>query len=292
MDMNCSAVTSSNQLALIFSKHFPFNNFKNLFIIGNTAIRALRFGDLGDATFEMITISGGTLESVVSGALTNSHDTLVHLDLSENHLIDFPFDEIVSFKRIETLKLRNNALHTFPHLTSSTLRFFFIGYNPLKTISSSALKNLPNLEQIGLHFAEFSSAGTFVGIPKLRLVHLEGNQLTTLRANTIKLTGTDTWVHLNSNKLVSIEVNAISGVIKEVWINDNQLTELNEDVWRQMFDDDIQLYAKDNPFTCGCDIAWIVLNVNYLNNLIDDPTCESKTPISDLDPVIFNELCT
>lgn len=294
MDMDCSGVSSSNELSWIFSNDFPFLDFDNLIIRGNEHIRSLRVGDLGQATFQRINITDGTLESVVHGALEYSYGTLVSLDLSANHVTDFPFDEISSFTNIDELDFRYNALDTFPHIHSSTLRSFQMGYNPLKTIGVTTLNDLPNLRNIGLQGAELSSlqAGTFTGIPKLEVIELGDNQLTTLLADTIHVTGTANRVHLNSNNLVNIEVNAITGANFEVWVNENELVELNEDVWRPMFDDNIRLSARDNPFACGCEMAWIVLNSNYLHNLMDDPYCTDGTLIHDLDPAIFNELCT
>ncbi len=57
----------------------------------------------------------------------------------------------------------------------------------------------------------YNSAGTFTGMPKLEVVELRENHLTTLLADTIHVTGNANKVHLNSNNLVSIEVNAITG---------------------------------------------------------------------------------
>ena len=157
MDMDCSAVKNSNELALIFSKTFPSQNFDNLFIIGNKAIKTIRVNDLGHANFKKITITEGILESLVHGALINSYDTLVTIDLSNNHVTDFPFDEISSFKNIEELYLNSNALGTFPHLYSSSLRIIEMSDNPLFMISSTDLQDLTNLEKIILQSTELSS---------------------------------------------------------------------------------------------------------------------------------------
>lgn len=157
MDMDCSAVTSSNQLALVFSAEFPFLNFNNLFIINNTRITSLRIGDLGQATFQRISITGGSLETVVEGALQNSYNTLLVLDLSENVLVDFPFDELSSFMYLDELDFEDNRLGSFPHIYSSSLRILQMGYNPLGTVSSTALKDLSNLEDISLISAELTS---------------------------------------------------------------------------------------------------------------------------------------
>lgn len=157
MDMDCSQVSSSNELSEIFGKDFPFLDFDTLLINDNPHIRSIRIGDLGQATFQRINITGGTLESVVHGALENSYGTLVSLDLSGNHVTDFPFDEVSSFTDIDELDFSYNALDTFPHIHSSTLRSLQMGYNPLNTIGASFFNDLPNLKNIGLQGAQLSS---------------------------------------------------------------------------------------------------------------------------------------
>ncbi len=139
LDMDCSEVTSSDQLAGIFSIHFPFNDFDNLFIKGNPYIRTLRVGDLGDVSFSRIHITSGRLESVVRGALETSYSTLISLDLSGNHVTDFPFDEISSYWHNDELNFRYNALATFQRIQSSTLRSVQMGYNPLKRSAQQPL---------------------------------------------------------------------------------------------------------------------------------------------------------
>ena len=40
----------------------------------------------------------------------------------------------------------------------------------------------------------------------------------------------------------------------------------------------------DNPLTCGCDIAWIIRDTDYLNRIIYEsyPTCADGTLVSEL----------
>lgn len=171
MDMDCSAVTSSNQLAIALNADLPFLDFNHFLIRNNSYITTLRVGDLGKATFERITISGGILETIVDGALVNSYSTLKTLDLSDNFLLDFPFSELSSFAYLEEVQLQNNMLSSFPHIYSSSLRILVMGYNPIGAISTTTLKNLTNLEEINLASAELTSVdpGRFFYKPLLLL---------------------------------------------------------------------------------------------------------------------------
>ena len=44
----------------------------------------------------------------------------------------------------------------------------------------------------------------------------------------------------------------------------------------------------DNPLTCGCDMAWIMNNTDYLSRLTKHAaTCADGTQVSDLQPDNF-----
>ena len=48
----------------------------------------------------------------------------------------------------------------------------------------------------------------------------------------------------------------------------------------------------DNPLACGCDMAWIVLNPDYMIKLDhSSPTCADGTLLTDLDPQYYIDLC-
>lgn len=47
-----------------------------------------------------------------------------------------------------------------------------------------------------------------------------------------------------------------------------------------------------NPLGCSCDIAWIILNSTYLDFITEgDPTCYNGQLLTELDPVIYEDLC-
>ncbi|KAK3878698.1 hypothetical protein Pcinc_016682 [Petrolisthes cinctipes] len=292
MEMDCSSVTSSNELALVFSAEIPFLDFESLTIQNNDAITSLRAGDLGDATFRIITIMGGSLETVVMNAFMSSYHTLTDLTITGTKLNFFPFGEIESFTQLKYLNLENNDITGFPTLASATLRELLLGFNSIGEISLTSLTNLPSLVAIGLHSAEISQIlpGTFAGLPMLQEIHLEMNSITQLPAGAIELQTLSNIVHLNVNLLEYIAEGALTGLHGEVFVQNNQLHELAEGVFKPLVDqgeNSISLFAEHNPLACGCDIAWLVNNSKFLSHLMDDPTCSDGEKVKDLDPSIF-----
>lgn len=69
MDLECSAVVSEEQLARVFSIHFPFPDFRQLTIYNNTYLQALRAGALGNATFYEFHITRCSAGGAGGGAL-------------------------------------------------------------------------------------------------------------------------------------------------------------------------------------------------------------------------------
>ena len=47
----------------------------------------------------------------------------------------------------------------------------------------------------------------------------------------------------------------------------------------------------DNPLECGCDLAWIITNPDYISKLYGTETCYDGTLLTDLDPDAYTDLC-
>nr|XP_053653787.1 oplophorus-luciferin 2-monooxygenase non-catalytic subunit-like isoform X1 [Cherax quadricarinatus] len=294
MYMDCSAVTSSEELRTIFSINFPFVNFIRLDIIGNTALTELRAGDLGPTTYKEIYITGGVLEIIDENALSGSYSTLTTLDLQSNELTSFQFDEISSFEALHTLRVDDNDFKIFPDISSTSLLFLSFGSNPLGAITNTALTNMPNLIEVDLQNCSLTDvpAGTFTGLRSLEMIHLDYNSLTSIDTNVISLSSSYSIVYLNNNQIANIAPGALEGVKTEVWLQNNQMTVLDEELWRPLFNGGLVLFASNNPLTCDCSIAWLVLQGTYLSLLGDSVTCADGEPVKTLDPAIYVAMCT
>lgn len=154
IEMDCSSVTSNEQLASIFSRDFPYDNFHYLVIENNNYLKTVRAGDLGQKSFREITISYSSLESVEHNAFMASYETLEYLTIKYTNLRSFPFDEIMGFTLLYTLHLDNNNLMGSPVISSSNLRYLYLNGNP---ISGVRLISLPYLDNIYLYSTEITN---------------------------------------------------------------------------------------------------------------------------------------
>ncbi|KAK3867762.1 hypothetical protein Pcinc_026807 [Petrolisthes cinctipes] len=291
IEMDCSSVTTNDQLASIFSKDFPYNDFFSLVIENNNHLTTIRLGDLGQKTFQEIHISDGSLKTVEKNAFISSYGTLTYLYIVVTSLDYFPFHELSLFTQLEQLHLENNQLMGSPELSSSTLQLLRLYGNPIDGIELNAL---PLLEEIDLQSTAITylDPGTFTELLNLDYIHLEYNSLQVLEAGTINLYTSHNTVHLYNNDLTSIAEGALVG-LKGGYLDvrNNQLTELAEAVFRPPMDDGVNVLASGNPLDCGCEIAWLVTSSTYMSLLYDDASCTSGQLVSELDPDMFAVIC-
>ncbi|KAK4318248.1 hypothetical protein Pmani_010742 [Petrolisthes manimaculis] len=291
IEMDCSSVTTNDELASIFSKDFPYNDFFSLVIDNNNHLTTIRPGDFGQKTFQQIHITSGSLQTVYNNAFSSSYDTLTEIDIENTNLDYFPFHELNLFPQLYHLHLENNHLLGSPVLTSSSLGYLYLNGNPIDGI---ILKTLPLLDSIYLRSTSITHLppGTFTNLPNLDYMRLGYNGLQVLEAGTINLQTSFNNVDLYNNDLTSIAEGALVG-LKGGYLDvrNNQLTELAEAVFRPLIDDGVDVYASGNPLDCGCEITWLVTSDTYMNLLDDDASCTSGQLVSELDPAMFDVIC-
>ncbi|KAK7070208.1 hypothetical protein SK128_018766 [Halocaridina rubra] len=130
---------------------------------------------------------------------------------------------------------------------------------PLGNIDPARIRKLLALEVVSLQNCgvEQISTGTFANNTYLSVVNLGSNNLTSLPHNAIVLHGPNAQLSIRNNQIKNLQSDAFS----------------------------------DNPFLCGCDIAWLILDRELLARVADRPTCSSGEAFVDLDPAIYEELC-
>lgn len=270
MDMDCSLVESEDQLARIFSSNIPFTKFRRLVIMNNRHLKALQSEDLGVASFETIFIQGGILEEVLAQALSNSFSSATYIDLQDNRVSEFPFQELPLFSSLRSLKLSMNWLSDFPALQSSVLQHIELDKNSFNRIPADGFTFLTNVETISFsnNHLQMIMPGTFTDLPFLRELHLDHNRLS------------------------NIPQGAIAG-LKGGLLNlqENSLEVLEEGVFRPFVQGGTTVALNGNPLICGCDIAWLVLNSDFMDLISEGTTCYDGEFLSDLDPGIFQDLC-
>ncbi|XP_064089634.1 oplophorus-luciferin 2-monooxygenase non-catalytic subunit-like [Macrobrachium nipponense] len=290
MDINCSNVTSEDQLRVIFNRRFPFINFRALTIQGNIYLNALRGGDLGKCTFQNIDIRDSALIEIDDSVLQDSANTLATLVLINNNLVSIP--DISQFTHLWSLDFSYNALIEFPQLYSTTLtRLVLQGYT-WDMVPVDGFKHLPALDTIRI---------TFCSIVKLQpetftnnnfgYINLESNSIDYIPTDAFHMIGTNNTLRLNNNRITSIPPGAFSGITGTLQLSYNFLKDLPEDIWRPLLENNVMLYIAGNPFNCGCEIAWLILNQTLLGRIHDQATCYDGQAFVDLNPIWYETMC-
>ncbi|XP_063588961.1 oplophorus-luciferin 2-monooxygenase non-catalytic subunit-like [Penaeus indicus] len=293
MDLDCSRVASEDELERVFSSTFPFSTFRNLTIVDNTYLKTLKNQSLGIASFTGVYIMNSVLEVVESHALVNSFGTAQVINMQNNSLSSFPFETVFSFSSLVELDLSDNQL-TFPAIGSESLLTLDLSNNQVDDVSASAFSATPEISEINLGGNQISQipTGTFAGHHNLYHVNLESNALTYLPEGAIQLTSSSAGtVILRNNQIADVAVNSITDVSGgNVDISNNVLKALNEDVFRPILAEGTALDIKDNPLTCGCDIAWVIRDDLLLKLVAEGAACYDGELLVDLDPGMFDDL--
>nr|XP_045605179.1 oplophorus-luciferin 2-monooxygenase non-catalytic subunit-like [Procambarus clarkii] len=297
IDLDCSEVESEEQLATIMRSPFPFVHFRNLTIDSNPNVVVLRRGVLANITFQEFYITGGALTEVETGALSGSSSTAISMHFEGNDIAVFPWGELSLFTALVDLDVSDNSISTFPALISDSLKYLDLSNNSLGLVPSIAFRETPLLEEIylnGVNMLEILP-GTFSGLHYLRIVSVNSNEVSSVPEGAIQFTTVSrfTEVHLSDNNIRNVAANAITGVTNggDLFLDSNELEELKEEVWKPLLELGARLHLQDNPLTCGCDIAWIMMNSPILALIDDRTTCSDGELMINLNPDIFVDLC-
>ncbi|XP_042228814.1 oplophorus-luciferin 2-monooxygenase non-catalytic subunit-like [Homarus americanus] len=296
MDLDCSEVRSEEELSAIMRTYFPSPNFHKLIINNNNNVRVLRAETLANITFQQFWIVNGLLEVVKDGALSASYSTVTSMWFDNNRIDHFCWKEISSFTNLQMLSFKSNRITNFPVISSGSLRYLNLGHNPLELVPLPALSDTPALEEVYFDGTGLQDIipGTFFGLPELWMVVLEDNHLTEVPEGAVWFNSSSPHgVYLRFNNITRVDVYAFSGFFSgdTIDLSYNQLAEVEEEVWRPLLLNGVRLKLRDNPLTCGCDIAWVVLNNNFLSHIDDRTTCSDGEPLVDLDPTWYEEMC-
>ncbi|XP_071532410.1 oplophorus-luciferin 2-monooxygenase non-catalytic subunit-like [Panulirus ornatus] len=301
--MDCSEVTSADQLATVFSQDFPFPDFQILTIIQLSPfspLDALPAGVFGIATFQHVVISGTYISTVEEETFSNSHETLLTLDLSNNQLSSFPFESIPLFTHLWKFTLANNYLIDFPNIVSDSIRSLSLAQNTGLSLTETAFNQVRLLEELYLEEMQLGS------VPPNMLSHL--NHIHTVELSYNGLTGelienlinppvrSLRKLHLHNNQIRGIHPLAIVGLDRTATIDfkANEIIKLDKENWRLLLEDIIGenvIDLRDNPLSCGCDVYWLVADRVHMAKIHKDTTCSTGVKLHDLPLSFFQNHC-
>ncbi|XP_071532321.1 oplophorus-luciferin 2-monooxygenase non-catalytic subunit-like [Panulirus ornatus] len=304
--LDCTGVETDEQLQNALEATFPISNFLEFKIdrdpdhccSGLTTLKPDIFGGL---TFEAIIIRGTYLTSVHDQTFAQSHSTLKHLDLANNELQDFPFVTIPLYRELQSFSIENNNFLNLPRIQSTSLEVLRLSGNRNLAFDESVSLVVPSLREIYLSRINLQTLvpGIFSELENLTVIDLGENELEEVDNFAIATKGQSlASVNLNYNRIVRVRHDAVHGLISQatVTMTNNNVEELPEESWKHIFDQLVPSGSIDlagNPLTCGCDIAWIVLEADDLYRpLITHTTkCVSGEILIFLNPSFFCLYC-
>ena len=191
----------------------------------------------------------------------------------------------------ENLSIIGGMLTHIPKLcVAPKLKDIRFAYQPLASIEPNAFKHLPSLESLDL-------AGNGAE-PTMRVLQTDALSMSAVNFSSLEMG--------YFKSLESFSPNFISNIQPNAYLNflNGSVDTISEEVFRQMFETMLTLPDHGhvsfgrNPLKCDCSIAWLVLEPRLLAVVdwegaasFDRPICRDGTPLADLDPAIFGELC-
>ncbi|CAL4117555.1 unnamed protein product [Meganyctiphanes norvegica] len=292
LHLDCTNIADEEQLYSVFHAYIPFPDFLTLFV-GTDHLETLTDSVFGDVTFqEVFAIPSdiGTLTSVGPKTFMKSASTLKLLYLYDNKLSDFPFNTLCEYTQLSQFNLHNNPIPTFPIIQSESLSSIDFGGSTFDTIPAGALDGLPNLHEFRVQHTNITSmaTGIFASLSKMYLISMKNTGLTHLYNHQFEFNSDDiNIIDLMANQISKVYNKAFKGVQSaHIDLRANQLTILPEETWRTVLDAGNEVWLQGNNLTCGCDIAWLVLEPTY-HELVDDAYCHTGDRLVDLDPSDF-----
>ncbi|KAH7974699.1 hypothetical protein HPB49_018286 [Dermacentor silvarum] len=162
------------------------------FSMSNAKVMKLERGMFGNLRFEYIQVKKSTVVQVDDGALEPSRDTLRRLEVVHCELKSFPFQNVSTFPKLESLSLQ---------------------YNNLKAVPDYAFRYNPGLKKVDLSFNKIAYVGNyaFYYVPFLEELNLRNNKLKVLNNNAFAVhvkPNNDMVLDLSHNQIVLIAENA------------------------------------------------------------------------------------
>lgn len=168
LNMYCSDV-DNDELARVFSAHFPFTQHWRLDVRYSDRLDVLRKGDLGVVSIDDVDIIVSGLTEVQEEAFSHSYSTVKRIGLSYNKISKFPFHELPLFTSLRQLYLYSNNLDQFPELNSDSLTLVSLSFNRMSDVPVDGFKRVPNLEVFyfeGNNLQQITPGKTFLGTHK------------------------------------------------------------------------------------------------------------------------------
>ncbi|XP_070386138.1 leucine-rich repeat-containing protein 4B-like isoform X2 [Dermacentor albipictus] len=262
--LTCDGLISTRQVERVASRLASHTLDYGKFSMSNAKVMTLERGMFGDLRFEYIQVKKSTVVQVDDGALEPSRDTLRRLEVVHCELKSFPFQNVSTFPKLESLSLQ---------------------YNNLKAVPDYAFRYNPGLKKVDLSFNKIAYVGNyaFYYVPFLEELNLRNNKLKVLNNNAFAVhvkPNNDMVLDLSHNQIVLIAENAFHNEnFRLLNMSHNRLRSFPEKHFRPLLVRmAVQLEGtidvEGNRMNCTCDsLEWLLRMQPYYRRFVKGFVC-------------------
>ncbi|XP_065302282.1 leucine-rich repeat-containing protein 4B-like isoform X1 [Dermacentor albipictus] len=262
--LTCDGLISTRQVERVASRLASHTLDYGKFSMSNAKVMKLERGMFGDLRFEYIQVKKSTVVQVDDGALEPSRDTLRRLEVVHCELKSFPFQNVSTFPKLESLSLQ---------------------YNNLKAVPDYAFRYNPGLKKVDLSFNKIAYVGNyaFYYVPFLEELNLRNNKLKVLNNNAFAVhvkPNNDMVLDLSHNQIVLIAENAFHNEnFRLLNMSHNRLRSFPEKHFRPLLVRmAVQLEGtidvEGNRMNCTCDsLQWLLRMQPYYRRFVKGFVC-------------------
>lgn len=220
INIDCSNVESSEQLAKVFQTPFAFPDLNRLTIQPVDPYESLidlPAGVFGDVSFNEVDITNTFIRTVEEETLVNSHNTLVRLNMRKNNISWFPFETLKLYVKLQHLDLSYNKLSgVIPDIVTEALTFLDLSGNTGFTLTQTVFEFSPLLQELRLNSMGLGDAtppNVFLRLYNLKTLYLQNNSIPRTLIEDFINTQLQplTAVHLEGNLLSQIHPLSMTG---------------------------------------------------------------------------------
>ncbi|XP_053651768.1 oplophorus-luciferin 2-monooxygenase non-catalytic subunit isoform X3 [Cherax quadricarinatus] len=210
----------------------------------------------------------------------------------ENSHLNFLPSDVFGEVQFEEISITKGVLNevqneTFAssYLTAVTIDLSsnHIEYFPFHEVSSFTL-----LETLNIGFNNLTSISPMTS-PTLKLLYLNHNTLYHIAANTFVELPSVQEIHLAGTQLQELKPGLAEDSVIILYLNEVSL--LEEEVWRPVLENNVTVVLTGNPLDCGCDLEWVVLNQSRWLPYLYGAICYDGITLQELDPTFYINYC-